>query len=156
MTTFFIRTPGASLSIDEKIQFETIKGKIDRCCNDLLISPIWETSIECVDIVNTIRSPPLMNEIFFLIRQKFGSRQTPKSVFLALTLAETLVKNGGSLVHKSISDYEFMNDLKLIARKYVGKSGTECREVAELVLDIVQGWGEAFLGIAIYYLSIAI
>lgn len=65
-------------------------------------------------------------------------------------MAETLVKNCGARVHAAIGgDYNssssFMRQMVAVAKKYCGKSGAENVEVAELVLDVIQAWGEAFL-----------
>jgi hypothetical protein len=38
-----------------------------------------------------------------------------------------------------------MKDLAKVARKYSGKRGGDSIEVAELSLDVIQAWGEAFL-----------
>ena len=83
------------------------------------------------------------------LRRKLGSNKA-KTVFLAVQLAETLVKNCGARVHASIGgDYNssssFMRQMVAVAKKYCGKSGAENVEVAELVLDVIQAWGEAFL-----------
>ena len=38
-----------------------------------------------------------------------------------------------------------MKEMAKVARKYSGKGGSENIEVAELSLDVIQAWGEAFL-----------
>ena len=83
------------------------------------------------------------------LRRKLGSSKA-KTVFLTVQLAETLVKNCGARVHASIGgDYNssssFMRQMVAVAKKYCGKTGAENVEVAELVLDVIQAWGEAFL-----------
>jgi hypothetical protein len=55
------------------------------------------------------------------------------------------VKNGGVLVHAAVGTDAFMKDLAKVARKYSGKRGGDSIEVAELSLDVIQAWGEAFL-----------
>lgn len=82
--------------------------------------------------------------MIFLIRRKFGSSNA-KGVFLAITLAEAVVKNGGPRVHAAVGNDSFMKDLAKVARKYSGKRGVDSIEVAELSLDVIQAWGEAFL-----------
>lgn len=77
------------------------------------------------------------------MRKKLGSK-TPKVVLMTMTLAETLVKNGTTLVHGSIGNDLFMEEMARVARKYNGKLGADNREVAELSLDIIQAWGEGF------------
>lgn len=85
-----------------------------------------------------------MAEIVFLMRRKLSSKNT-KVLFLTLSLAETLVKNGGMRVHAAFGTDGFMKDIAKIARKFNAKTGAENREVATLSLDIIQAWGEAFL-----------
>jgi hypothetical protein len=55
------------------------------------------------------------------------------------------VKNGGPRVHAAVGTDAFMKDLAKVARKYSGKRGGDSIEVAELSLDVIQAWGEAFL-----------
>ena len=86
----------------------------------------------------------------FYLKRKLGSAK-PKSVFLAVSLVEALVKNCGRRFHATISvdatssSGSFMKEMAKVARKFSGKSGSENIEVAELVLDVIQAWGEAFL-----------
>lgn len=82
--------------------------------------------------------------MMFLIRKKLASRQ-PKVAFLAVALVETLVKNCGTRLHAAVNDEGFMKELAKTARKYLSKTGAENREVAEIAMDIIQAWGEAFL-----------
>ena len=88
-------------------------------------------------------------EIVRYLRNKLASSKA-KTVFLTISLTEALVKNCGTRVHVAFgSDYNssnsFMREMVRVARRYFGKSGLENVEVAELVLDVIQAWGEAFL-----------
>lgn len=87
-------------------------------------------------------------EVVLYLRRKVSSTKT-KTVFLAVSLAEALVKNCGQRVHAAIGvDYSlssFMRDMVRAAKRYHGKSSAEAIEVAELLLDVIQAWGEAFL-----------
>lgn len=83
-------------------------------------------------------------EIIFVIRKKLTSGK-PKTVSLAISLAEALVKNGGIRVHAAIATDAFMKDMCKVARRYSGRIGADNIEAAELALDVIQAWGEAFL-----------
>ena len=80
----------------------------------------------------------------FLLRRKLTSSR-PKTVFLTISLVEALVKNGDAHVHEAIGSEAFMKEMAKVARKYNGKGGSDNIEVAELSLDVIQAWGEAFL-----------
>lgn len=80
----------------------------------------------------------------FLVRRKLSSSK-PKTVFLTVSLIEALVKNGVERVYSAIGTDAFMKEIAKVARKYNGRSGAENMEVAELVLDVIQAWGEEFL-----------
>lgn len=68
-------------------------------------------------------------------------------MFYSLTLVECLVKNCGTRLHAAVNNDVFMKEMMKVARKYnaPGMHGPENAEVAELSLDIIQMWGEAFL-----------
>lgn len=123
---------------------DELKQHIDNATVDLLLRPDWEINIRVVDGVNACSSQSTINEIVFLIRKKFSASQ-PKTVYLALTLIEALVKNCGHRIYTAVNQDSFMKELGKVARKYHGKTGAENVEVASLALDIVQAWGEAFL-----------
>lgn len=80
----------------------------------------------------------------FLLRRKLSSSRS-RTVSLTISLVEALVKNGGMRVHAAVGSEPFMKEMAKVARKYNGKSGSENIEVAELALDVIQAWGEAFL-----------
>ena len=80
----------------------------------------------------------------FLVRRKLSSNK-PKTVFLTISLVEALVKNGVERVYSAIGTDAFMKEIAKVARKYNGRSGAENMEVSELVLDVIQAWGEEFL-----------
>ena len=80
----------------------------------------------------------------FLLRRKLSSSK-PKTVFLTISLVEALVKNGVESVYSAIGTDAFMKEVAKVARKYNLRSGADNMEVAELVLDVIQAWGEEFL-----------
>ena len=146
MSLFYIRTPGKNLiDSNSQRQFEEVRVLIEQCCNDLLIRPDYDASMRCVDAVNNIRNPQVIEEVVYCLRQKMGARQSTRTVFMAVSLIEMLVKNCGMRLHAAIGQASFMDDLVKVAKKYVGKTGEYCRDVAELILDVIQAWGEAFL-----------
>lgn len=118
---------------------------VNTCTNDMLIRPDLTASIQLVDLINTSRNQIIIGEIVYFIRTKMGSFKTARTVQLALHLIECLAKNCGIRLHTAINDESFMDDMMKVARKYTSKTGADNRAVAELVLDIIQGWGEAFL-----------
>ena len=79
-----------------------------------------------------------------MIKRKLASSKS-KTVFLAITLVEALVKNGGARVHGAVGTEPFMKEMAKVARRFNGRGGSESMEVSELVLDVIQAWGEAFL-----------
>jgi VHS domain len=88
------------------------------------------------------------SETIFYLKKRLGSGH-PTTIRLTVCLAEALVKNCGMRVHKAIgadeSSSSFMREMAKVARKYSTKSGSENKEVADAVLDVIQNWGEAFL-----------
>lgn len=84
------------------------------------------------------------SEVVFYIRRKLRSNE-PKSVVMTLRLLEAMTNNCGAPWHEAINDEKFMKDLGGVARKFVAKSGADNKEVAEVCLDLIQAWGEAFL-----------
>jgi hypothetical protein len=168
--------PGASLkSGHDRERFEEMKRLIDRATDDIMLRPDWAINMECVDHVNRINGTELYvctcmrlfafctlltrrfplaplfcrrAEVVLYLRRKVSSLKT-KTVFLAVSLAEALVKNCGQRVHAAIgADYSsssFMRDMVRAAKRYHGKSNAEAVEVSELLLDVIQAWGEAFL-----------
>ena len=83
-------------------------------------------------------------EVMILFRRKLSSSR-PKTVSLTISLVEALVKNGTMSVHSAVANESFMKEMAKVARKYNGKIGSDNIEVAELALDVIQAWGEAFL-----------
>jgi hypothetical protein len=78
------------------------------------------------------------------LRRKLTSNN-PKTSLLTLRLLETLMNNCGERFYSAVNDKNFIYDLGKTTRKYCSKPGIECKETAEVALDVVQAWGEAFL-----------
>lgn len=83
-------------------------------------------------------------EVMSLFRKKLAA-STPRTVVLTLRLLEALVNNCGTKWHQLMNDPKICNDITHVARKYIRRPGSDNREVADVALDLVQGWGEAFL-----------
>jgi VHS domain len=88
------------------------------------------------------------NETIFYLKKRLSSGH-PTTIRLTVCLVEALVKNCGMRVHKAIgadeSSSSFMREMAKVARKYSTKSGSDSKEVADAVLEVIQNWGEAFL-----------
>jgi len=144
-------SPGDSLEGLQKSQFLEIKQSVDKATNDLLLHADWEAVLQCCDQVNGCLDTDIIAELVFLLRRKLGSVATilnpvsAKQVQLTLNLAEALVKNCGTRLHRAVNDETFMAEMKRVAKRYASKSGSENVRVAELALDIIQAWGEGFL-----------
>lgn len=135
-----------SLSSTQRQSFDEINNIIESGTNDMLLQPDWDANMTCCDIVRNISDPAILNEIFMALKRKLTSKK-PMTVFLALNLAETLVKNLGNQVYPFINEESFMKELAKVVKKYqpLIRNGGEERDVAELSADIVQAWGEAFM-----------
>jgi hypothetical protein len=85
-----------------------------------------------------------LGEVTLLLRKKIRS-STPVVAMLTIRLMESLVTNCGPVWHQAMNDPKVTQDIAAVARKFSQKMGSENRSVAEALLDVVQGWGEAFL-----------
>ena len=81
----------------------------------------------------------------YSVRLRLANVRDPNDAILILSLVESLVKNGTGSFHTAINDEGFMNEMAKFARKYSSRTDADTRKVAELVLEIIQSWGEAFL-----------
>ena len=79
------------------------------------------------------------------------------TVYLALSLVESLVKNCGDRVYAAVNEVGFMRSMGKCVRRYheLAVKGNEYRKVADLSADIVQVWGEAFLSKSKIYPNIS-
>eukprot|EP01039_Chlorochromonas_danica_P001621 gene1626-1770_t len=140
----YLKTPGSSLTGSDKVLFDNINAAIENSTHDMLIRPDWEANMRCVDLISSARCREVFSEVVFLLRRKLRANQ-PKVVVLTLRLMEALVNNCGSAWHEAMNDEKLMYELGGVARKYVAKLGGDSREVTDVCLDLIQGWGEAFL-----------
>ena len=73
------------------------------------------------------------------------SNSNPKVVVLTFRLLESLMSNCDDKFYSCVNEKSFINEISKTARKYCSKVGPENREAAEVSLDVIQAWGEAFL-----------
>ena len=92
---------------EDKKLFNDIKDRIDRSTNDILYNPDVGANLECVDLVSSVSSEEVIDEVLLLLRRKLTARQV-KLVFLTLSLIETLVKNCGQNFHTCINKEPFI------------------------------------------------
>lgn len=142
MNLFWV--PGRNLLPEDKICFDEIQKVIDTATNDFLIRPDWDSNMACVDLMKASTSPFVFNESMMYLRRKLTSNN-PKTSLLTLRLLETLMNNCGDRFYKAVNEKNFIYDLGKTTRKYCSKPGIEFKETAEVALDVVQAWGEAFL-----------
>ena len=64
---------------------------------------------------------------------------------MTLRLLESLMTNCGERFYSAVNDKAFISDMGKTARKFCNKVGGENKEAAEVALDVIQAWGEAFL-----------
>ncbi|CAM9771778.1 unnamed protein product [Discosporangium mesarthrocarpum] len=117
---------------------------VESACNDILLTPNWSLNMQIVDDINQERDQTVLSEVVRAVRKKMGSRST-RSISLALTLAEALVKNCGTAVHLEVATDKFMDAVSKVARTHSFKSSRDSQEVADQALCLIQAWGEAFL-----------
>jgi hypothetical protein len=85
-----------------------------------------------------------LQDVTLVIRKKLRASQH-KVVIMALRLLETLTTNCGDYWYMALNDPKMTGDLAGCARKFANKSGADNKDVSDTALDIIQGWGEAFL-----------
>ncbi|CAN0286285.1 unnamed protein product, partial [Ectocarpus sp. 4 AP-2014] len=118
--------------------------EVENACGEMLLSPDWTLNMQIVDDLNREQDPVVLTEVIRILRKKLGSSNT-MVLPVALTLAETLVKNCHDPVHREIASERFMAAVAKIARTYSFKTNRQSLAIADQSLDIIQAWGEAFL-----------
>eukprot|EP01035_Chromulina_nebulosa_P024511 gene24511-31918_t len=140
-TLFWI--PGRFLIPEDKICFDEIQAVIDKATIDFLIRPDWEANMACVDLMKA-NNTAVFNESILYLRRKLTSNN-PKVAIMTLRLLESLMTNCGEKFYSAVNDKAFISDMGKTARKFCNKVGGENKEAAEVALDVIQAWGEAFL-----------
>eukprot|EP01032_Pedospumella_encystans_P013241 gene13241-15258_t len=138
------RTPGASLEGADRKSFDEIKELIDSATNDFLVRADWNANMACVDRMNSIRSPPLMNEVAFLLRKKISSKSA-QTVGLTMQLIGSFVSNCGQRFYAVLNDERFTRTIADAVRYFSKRPGHDSKDTTDVSLDLIQWWGEAFL-----------
>jgi len=133
-----------SIRPEYRVKLEEIMKLLDNATNEILMSEDWNTNMVIVDAVNSCRSDDLMCEIVRQIRKKLQNRSL-KTVSLALSLTETLMKNCEDDFYKQIATEKFMGQMIKLAQAHLQSSDREALKVSDHALDLIQAWGEAFL-----------
>ncbi|CAM9455596.1 unnamed protein product [Phaeothamnion confervicola] len=117
---------------------------IENACNEMIISADWALNMQLVDMLGSCGSQVVIKETVRGMRLKLLHKSS-RVVLLALTLAETLVKNCQMPVHQEIAGERFMTTMANLARQHAHKTSRESLQIADKALDLIQSWGEAFL-----------
>ena len=112
-----------------------VQTAIDKATSEMLLSPDWETNLVICDAVNQKHSlaPAAVDHLRSRIRSN-----RPRVVLLALTLAETCVKNCGAPMHTAMATQDMMRALVDTATNGPNP------EVQERALGLIEAWGTAF------------
>ena len=143
----------------ERIQYEKVKVAIDRATNDIFTRPDVAANIDCCDRINGIAGATeaaveaILAETVQLLKRKLASKNE-EVVLLTLHLVQTIVINGTPRLFRAIDDASFQRELGNVARKFYKTKGGKSREICDISLDIIQGWGETFLPQAARYPNI--
>eukprot|EP01040_Poterioochromonas_malhamensis_P005402 gene5401-5796_t len=140
----YLKTPGSTLIGLDRITFDDILNAVNTATNEYLLRPDWDANLRCVELIKTVNNLDLLHEVTLVLRKKLRASQ-PKVVVLTLRLMETLTTNCGNTWFYALNAEPVTKDLANVARKYIAKTGPENKEVTDTCLDVVQGWGEAFL-----------
>lgn len=147
---------GRGLSGFSRTHFETLKHGIEAYMSDpkdksKLINIL--NLIEETKIVGITESIPILSEIVKYTRVYLLSKD-PEKVYHTLVLCDCLVKNSGYRLHLLIGRRKFMKTIGLITRrnrKVQYSHNISHIRVANLGLDCIQAWGEAFISRRVLY-----
>jgi hypothetical protein len=141
-----MKTPGENLMGRDLIAYRAIVASYDKAVNCMLLRPDWDANLQCGEKVNSA-TPLVMSEFVFMMRKHINSTRDLGILKFILLLIDFLVKNGNPRFWKALNSDggDFMESLGKLARKYSKETSSQTREVSELVLDIIQAWGEGFL-----------
>ena len=95
-------------------------------------------------------SMSILSEFVSLLRVYLLSKN-PDIVARTAILCDTLVKNCGSKIHILIGRRKFMKTMSIQSRRFLKRPERNFRDVALLLLDTIQAWGEAFYTRRILY-----
>lgn len=126
---------------------------IQNACSDILIEPDWGLNMEIVDVLN---SEPHLCEASAEILIRMIAHKNPERGLLALTLAETIVKNVPAF-HSSANNQRFLDNLVAEFERtknpnksfFARLSNTDEHwrvnlQKQEKILLLIESWGRAF------------
>ncbi|CAK4078394.1 unnamed protein product [Aphanomyces euteiches] len=127
-----------------KTLMDELDKMIDQATSDYTSSESWPSIIAVVDKLNSLTDNEVRNETIRMVRMRLA-HFSPTVVLSALHLTEALVKNCGRAIRQRISQPKFMQTMELLYKEHHGKVGREHIQISARVLELIQGWGEAFL-----------
>jgi len=95
----------------------------------------WSKNLEICDMINGTAEGQISASK--MLRRQFRA-ESPKTVLLALELADACVKNCNARVHAAFATKAFLSDVVALTE---GKKGWEVRDEA---LKLIAGWGRSF------------
>lgn len=110
---------------------------VARATDEALAGPEWALNMELCDVANA--QPQLCDELVRCLQHKLQSGSA-KSALLALTLAETLVKNGPSTLHEYVGKRAFLAEVAALTDGSLGV------DVQNHALLLIRQWADAFQG----------
>ncbi|CAM9984486.1 unnamed protein product [Choristocarpus tenellus] len=98
-----------------RVRCDNLSKLVESACNDLLITPNWSLNMQIVDDINQETNPTVLTDVIRVLRKRLRAKSI-KSVGMALTLSEALVKNCSREVHKEIASENFMDAMTKVVR----------------------------------------
>ncbi|RHY46293.1 hypothetical protein DYB26_003075, partial [Aphanomyces astaci] len=130
---------------ETKAVMDALEKLIDDATSDYTTAESWPTIIAVVDKLNALTDKEVVrHEAIRMVRMRLA-HFSPTVVLSALHLTEAIVKNCGKAIRARIAHPKFMNTMDLLYKEHRGKVGHTHLLIVERVLELVQGWGEAFL-----------
>ena len=148
---------GSSLLGRDKEWFLRVAEKLVQLCEMTKREVILPYVISMVDDVNNYSvgtgnnraKLEALNEFFSLIRIRLLSAGKVSDVERSAWFCDAMIKNAkDSVIYSLIGSTKFLKTLSKVARRCLvvrpDIGGFERNRVGRLILDIIQGWGEAF------------
>ena len=133
-------------SLTGKEHYRTIRVNIEKYVNNNFHISRLLRIVDDVDetvILGYARSMQLLNHVVTYLRIKLLSSDV-RIVEKVAVLIDALVKNCKYRVHFHVGNRTFMKTIGVVARQLYFDERIQYRRVGFRILDILQGWGEAF------------